>query len=209
MLVLSQYRAIADYKGKGRTELTITAGQIVEVVEKREDGWWFCSGEDGGRQTGFVPATFLESIDDEEEEKTDEADAETYITTKKYDKQQPDEISFVKAAVVKVLEKSLDGWWKVGSDGCCLGCCNIELRCAKLASFVRALTQLRHSFADRVRREHWVGTCNTPHKDGRKRGRGVGRGARTHVAADSEGELLMQSAAAVVTAAVVIIWHPL
>ena len=42
---------------------------------------------------------------------------EKYITTSAYKANGPDEIGFEKGVVVKVLEKKLDGWWRVEYQG--------------------------------------------------------------------------------------------
>lgn len=43
--------------------------------------------------------------------------AENHITTNAHVAQGPDEVSFEKGVVVKVLEKRLDGWWQVDYGG--------------------------------------------------------------------------------------------
>eukprot|EP00039_Didymoeca_costata_P028237 m.20433 g.20433 ORF g.20433 m.20433 type:complete len:719 (+) comp6846_c0_seq1:259-2415(+) len=113
VLLLDQYRVIADYKKQNRQELSVKADQIVEVIEKNENGWWFVQLEDGCEK-GFVPGTFLESLDDNEPEETQSVippGGEEYIAIKTYKAQQADEISFEKNAVLKVMSKNLDGWW--------------------------------------------------------------------------------------------------
>ena len=51
---------IADYTG---TEgcLDFKEGEVVEVLEKSEDGWWFVKI---GSKEGWVPSTFLEEKED-------------------------------------------------------------------------------------------------------------------------------------------------
>ena len=108
-----RYVAVADYKKQNKGEISIKAGMLVEIVEKQNTGWWFANAE--GNQ-GWVPATFLEPVDTETTgdgvEKIPESKAK-HITLQAYKAQEPDEVSFDKAAVVFVREKRLDGWWKV------------------------------------------------------------------------------------------------
>ena len=39
-VLLEQYTAIADYKKQKNTECDLTAGQVVEVIDKNENGKW-------------------------------------------------------------------------------------------------------------------------------------------------------------------------
>lgn len=43
---------------------------------------------------------------------------EKYIATEDYEAQNEDEIGYERGAVVTVLQKKLDGWWRV-SHQCC------------------------------------------------------------------------------------------
>ena len=61
VLVLDEYTVIADYKKSAKGEASISVGQTVEVVEKKENGWWFISQDDTGEK-GWVPATYLEAV---------------------------------------------------------------------------------------------------------------------------------------------------
>ena len=89
-----------------------------EVVEKSENGWWFVSAE-GGLESGWVPATYLDSADDQNEkvEPTRLEKNNKFIATQKFGATSDDEVGFDKNAVVIVTEKRLDGWWKVEYDG--------------------------------------------------------------------------------------------
>ncbi|CAM9478405.1 unnamed protein product [Lampetra planeri] len=59
-LVLEQYVVVAEYKKQQNSELNLVAGQVVEVIEKTETGWWFVSAQE---EQGWVPATYLEPRD--------------------------------------------------------------------------------------------------------------------------------------------------
>ncbi|NWI68631.1 NCF1 factor, partial [Todus mexicanus] len=66
-IVLQTYRAIADYEKSSTSEMALKAGDMVDVVEKSESGWWFCQMKN---KRGWVPAAYLEPMDgpDESEE---------------------------------------------------------------------------------------------------------------------------------------------
>lgn len=119
MLVLDRYRAVSDYKKSQRGEVTLQRGATYEVVEKNDNGWWFVQCETMDEQ-GWAPATFLEPIDDPKEEKHASPvpqEEEKYITITAYKAENDDEVGFDKGVLVKVLEKSLDGWWRVSYAG--------------------------------------------------------------------------------------------
>ena len=40
-------------------ELTIRSGDVIEVYEKQEDGWWLGKMDD---KWGIIPATYVEEI---------------------------------------------------------------------------------------------------------------------------------------------------
>ncbi|NXX20815.1 NCF1 factor, partial [Podargus strigoides] len=66
-IVLQTYRAIADYEKSSTSDMALKAGDMVDVVEKSESGWWFCQLKN---KRGWVPAAYLEPMDgpDESEE---------------------------------------------------------------------------------------------------------------------------------------------
>ncbi|XP_077992434.1 SH3 and PX domain-containing protein 2A-like isoform X2 [Glandiceps talaboti] len=109
---LQNYVAIADYKKQKRNELNLQGGDIVEVIEKNHTGWWFVSLED---EQGWVPATFLQMVDDDNDDDFKNVDTsaapERFVSISPYTAQNSDEISFDKGVVVDVVKKNLDGWW--------------------------------------------------------------------------------------------------
>lgn len=52
---------IADYSAGSDGCLDFKEGEVVEVLEKSEDGWWFVKI---GSNEGWVPSTFLEEKED-------------------------------------------------------------------------------------------------------------------------------------------------
>lgn len=57
-------------------ELTLEAGDIIEVIEKRADGWWFgkCNGH-----IGLFPSHFVVELDADKDE-NEEAQKESAAT---------------------------------------------------------------------------------------------------------------------------------
>uniref|UniRef100_A0A8C3AJ99 SH3 and PX domains 2A n=1 Tax=Cyclopterus lumpus TaxID=8103 RepID=A0A8C3AJ99_CYCLU len=53
-MVLEQYVAVANYERQENSEISLKAGETVDVIEKSESGWWFVSTAE---EQGWVPAT--------------------------------------------------------------------------------------------------------------------------------------------------------
>ncbi|NXS31212.1 SPD2B protein, partial [Pomatostomus ruficeps] len=64
-LVLEQYVVVADYQKQESSEISLCVGQVVEIIEKNESGWWFVSTLE---EQGWVPATCLEAQDGVQDE---------------------------------------------------------------------------------------------------------------------------------------------
>ncbi|XP_075051098.1 neutrophil cytosol factor 1 [Mixophyes fleayi] len=111
-IILQSYRAIADYEKSSKTELTVKSDDVVDVVEKNENGWWFCQMRN---KRGWVPAAYLEPLDspDEPEEQDPNYEGELHVTTRDYSSELEDELSVNEGDTVEVIHKLLDGWWVV------------------------------------------------------------------------------------------------
>lgn len=64
---LGVYRAIYDYAPQGESELSISEGDILYVLEKSgEDDWWKAkkkaSGEDDDEPVGLIPNNYIEEV---------------------------------------------------------------------------------------------------------------------------------------------------
>ncbi|XP_064631075.1 SH3 and PX domain-containing protein 2A-like isoform X2 [Lineus longissimus] len=116
-MLLEQYIAIADYKKEAAKEVNLREGQMVEVIEKNEMGWWLVSVEDS---QGWVPSSYLERSDGIEEDTMIETltdDDYKYICLDDFIPDNQDEIQLDKGGMVDVVQKSLDGWWLVRFKG--------------------------------------------------------------------------------------------
>uniref|UniRef100_A0A672JCF2 SH3 and PX domain-containing protein 2A n=1 Tax=Salarias fasciatus TaxID=181472 RepID=A0A672JCF2_SALFA len=139
-MLLEQYVVVANYEKQEPAEISLQAGEVVDVIEKSESGWWFVSTSE---EQGWVPATYLNSNsgtrDDSEVgaskagEVTKRQKAhlkrldrrwtlggvisrqqsreEKYVTVQPYTSQGKDEIAFEKGVIVEVIQKNLEGWW--------------------------------------------------------------------------------------------------
>ncbi|XP_060943219.1 SH3 and PX domain-containing protein 2A-like [Limanda limanda] len=139
-MLLEQYVVVANYEKQEPAEIGLQAGEVVDVIEKSESGWWFVSTAE---EQGWVPATYLNSHsgtrDDSElgaskaGEVTKRHKAhlkrldrrwtlggvisrqqsreEKYLTVQPYSSEGKDEIAFEKGVIVEVIQKNLEGWW--------------------------------------------------------------------------------------------------
>ncbi|XP_057704198.1 SH3 and PX domain-containing protein 2A-like isoform X2 [Corythoichthys intestinalis] len=111
-MLLEQYVVVASYEKQEPAEISLQAGEVVDVIEKSESGWWFVSTSE---EQGWVPATYLNSHsgtrDDLEVGASKSGEEEKYVTVQAYTSQGKDEIAFEKGVVVEVIQKNLEGWW--------------------------------------------------------------------------------------------------
>lgn len=113
-LFLDQYVAVTDYEKQESSEISLHVGQVVEVIEKNESGWWFVSSEDA---QGWVPATCLEAQDDPDDFSLPGEEEEKYSVIYAYSARDQDEIDLEKGMIVEVIQKNLEGWWKIRYQG--------------------------------------------------------------------------------------------
>ncbi|KAG8435318.1 hypothetical protein GDO86_013322 [Hymenochirus boettgeri] len=117
-IILEQYIAVSSYEKQENSEISLKTGELVDVIEKNESGWWFVSTAE---EQGWVPATYLDSQsgtkDDSEINTSKSGDEEKYITVQSYTSQGKDEIGFDKGVTVEVIQKNLEGWWFIRYQG--------------------------------------------------------------------------------------------
>ncbi|ETE73850.1 SH3 and PX domain-containing protein 2B, partial [Ophiophagus hannah] len=113
-MVLEQYVVVADYQKQESSEISLCAGQVVDIIEKNESGWWFVSTLD---EQGWVPATCLEVQDGAQDEFSMQTEEEKYMVIYPYAARDQDEINLDKGATVEVIQKNLEGWWKIRYQG--------------------------------------------------------------------------------------------
>ncbi|XP_006880021.1 PREDICTED: SH3 and PX domain-containing protein 2A isoform X2 [Elephantulus edwardii] len=141
-MILEQYVVVCNFKRQENSELSLQAGEVVDVIEKHESGWWFVSTSE---EQGWVPATYLEAQNGTRDDsdintsKTGEVSKrrkaylrrldrrwtlggmvnrqhsreEKYVTVHSYTSQSKDEIGFEKGVIVEVIQKNLEGWWYI------------------------------------------------------------------------------------------------
>nr|XP_048717756.1 SH3 and PX domain-containing protein 2B isoform X1 [Caretta caretta] len=142
-MVLEQYVVVADYQKQESSEISLCVGQVVDIIEKNESGWWFVSTSD---EQGWVPATCLEAQDGVQDEFSMQPEEvpwrywslprhvgrrrtlgdlytsgwgqeEKYTVIYPYTARDEDEMNLDKGAVVEVIQKNLEGWWKIRYQG--------------------------------------------------------------------------------------------
>uniref|UniRef100_A0A493U3P2 SH3 and PX domain-containing protein 2A n=2 Tax=Anas TaxID=8835 RepID=A0A493U3P2_ANAPP len=120
-MILEQYVVVSNYEKQENSEISLQAGEVVDVIEKNESGWWFVSTAE---EQGWVPATYLESQngtrDDSDINTSKTGEEEKYVTIQPYASQGKDEIGFEKGVTVEVIQKNLEGWWYIrylGKEG--------------------------------------------------------------------------------------------
>ncbi|XP_056147839.1 SH3 and PX domain-containing protein 2A isoform X2 [Lampris incognitus] len=111
-MLLEQYVVVSSYEKQEPAEISLQAGEVVDVIEKSESGWWFVSTAE---EQGWVPATYLNSHsgtrDDLELGASKAGEEEKYVTVQPYSSEGKDEIAFEKGVIVEVIQKNLEGWW--------------------------------------------------------------------------------------------------
>ncbi|XP_025720329.1 neutrophil cytosol factor 1 [Callorhinus ursinus] len=114
-IILQTYRAIADCEKTSGSQMALATGDVVDVVEKSESGWWFCQMK---TKRGWVPASYLEPLDspDETEDPEPNYEGEPYVSIKAYTAQMEDEVSLQEGEAIEVIHKLLDGWWVIRKD---------------------------------------------------------------------------------------------
>uniref|UniRef100_A0A8D0GGX9 Neutrophil cytosolic factor 1 n=1 Tax=Sphenodon punctatus TaxID=8508 RepID=A0A8D0GGX9_SPHPU len=114
-IILQTYRAISDYEKNSSSEMSLKTGDMLDVVEKNESGWWFCQLKN---KRGWVPAAYLEPTDgpDESEEQDPNYAGELYVVQKGYTATEEDELTLKEGETIEVIHKLLDGWWVVRKE---------------------------------------------------------------------------------------------
>uniref|UniRef100_A0A8C1VHA9 SH3 and PX domain-containing protein 2A n=1 Tax=Cyprinus carpio TaxID=7962 RepID=A0A8C1VHA9_CYPCA len=145
-MVLEQYMVVANYERQENSEISLKAGETVDVIEKSESGWWFVSTAE---EQGWVPATYLDSQSGTRDDldlgtsrsgevtkrrkahlkrldrrwtlggivNRQQSREEKYVTVQAYTSQGKDEIGFEKGVTVEVIQKNLEGWWFIRYQG--------------------------------------------------------------------------------------------
>ncbi|XP_043095565.1 SH3 and PX domain-containing protein 2A isoform X1 [Puntigrus tetrazona] len=145
-MVLEQYVVVANYERQENSEISLKAGETVDVIEKSESGWWFVSTAE---EQGWVPATYLDSQSGTRDDldlgtsrsgevtkrrkahlkrldrrwtlggivNRQQSREEKYVTVQAYTSQGKDEIGFEKGVTVEVIQKNLEGWWYIRYQG--------------------------------------------------------------------------------------------
>ncbi|CAB1453244.1 unnamed protein product [Pleuronectes platessa] len=114
-IILDTYRVVADFPKTSKYEIELRTDDLVEIVDKNQNGWWFCQCD---TKRGWAPASYLEPLDqpDEAEDAEPDYEGELFIATQAYKAEQEDEISLELGETIAVIHKLLDGWWVVRKE---------------------------------------------------------------------------------------------
>uniref|UniRef100_A0A4W4H5L3 SH3 and PX domains 2Ab n=1 Tax=Electrophorus electricus TaxID=8005 RepID=A0A4W4H5L3_ELEEL len=117
----------ADYQQQENREVSLRAGERVEVIEKNDSGWWFVSTAEA---QGWVPATYLISLREHHDDlRTPNADSKEnqtsiidyltghYVTVTAYSSSDKNDLAFEPGETVDVIQRSPGGWWFIRSGG--------------------------------------------------------------------------------------------
>uniref|UniRef100_A0A4W5NPG0 SH3 and PX domain-containing protein 2A n=1 Tax=Hucho hucho TaxID=62062 RepID=A0A4W5NPG0_9TELE len=139
-MLLEQYMVVANYEKQEPAEISLQAGELVDVIDKSESGWWFVSTAE---EQGWVPATYLNTHSNTRDDlelgtsksrevtkhgkahlkrldrrwtlggmvSRQQSREEKYMTVQPYTSEGKDEIAFEKGVIVEVIQKNLEGWW--------------------------------------------------------------------------------------------------
>jgi len=125
---ISKCKVRFDYEVQQQTDLALIAGQIVNILEKAESGWW--KGECNGK-IGLFPSNFVEDIVETEQSHTiaiqspiipnpvvenPQATSNCRVLYN-YEAEQPTDLTLVGGQIVNILEKDESGWWKGECNG--------------------------------------------------------------------------------------------
>jgi len=117
-MMFEQYVVTADYQKKNKNDISLKAGDIIDVIERNDYGWWLVDREG---ELGWAPASHLEPTDNGSEITTSKVFApgkeEIYMSLESYQAKADDELTFDADVMLKVVEKTLDGWWLVRYQG--------------------------------------------------------------------------------------------
>lgn len=110
------YKAIADYQSLENDQISFDEDDLVQVIEKNNDGWWLIQIDN---VLGWAPASFLQPCDEitEPDEPPPLYNYEQYLAVEDYSALLPDEVTMQRGAIVNVMHKLLDGWWIVHLNG--------------------------------------------------------------------------------------------
>ncbi|XP_065197110.1 SH3 and PX domain-containing protein 2B-like [Sycon ciliatum] len=113
---LEPYRAVSTWTARSPREISFISGDKVEVIEKNLNGWWVIVC---GNREGVAPASYLEPLNHlpEDDKAEEELYSGVYVVSIDFRARKYDEITLEVNTTVDILEKTLDGWWKVRANG--------------------------------------------------------------------------------------------
>ena len=117
----NMYRAIAEHIAGNDSEINLSVGLEVELLEEAEGWWYVCSDT----SEGWAPANYLEKVVSNgagefktpAEIKTPRPKSSVFRTCSDFEGEHDGELSVSTGQEVTVVEKDDGGWWLVNVDG--------------------------------------------------------------------------------------------
>ena len=114
-------KVLFDYEGSSKTELTVSAGDVVVILSRDNEEWW--EGELNGK-IGFFPKTYCELLDASasgSEPKKGGGDKSKGAVKKAevlfdYDARSENELTVKQGTTIKILSTSDEEWWQGERD---------------------------------------------------------------------------------------------
>jgi len=114
-VLLEQYIALSDFRSCGKGQVNLVAGDVVEVIEKSDSGWYFVNI---ANEQGWVPCSYLEPVDGSNDNTVEKClTEEKFVCVKPCEKSLDDELDLELGAIVEVIQRGSDGWWEVRFKG--------------------------------------------------------------------------------------------
>ncbi len=103
-MTLGRAKVVAEYSSRSEDGLRLRVGDVVEILERHDTGWWF--GRCNGKQ-GLFPCSRVE-----EDGASSMPKQRLCVAIFDFEAQDADELGFKKDEVIILVSKSKSGWWK-------------------------------------------------------------------------------------------------
>uniref|UniRef100_A0A8C4QY65 SH3 domain-containing protein n=1 Tax=Eptatretus burgeri TaxID=7764 RepID=A0A8C4QY65_EPTBU len=101
------YRAVARFEKVQNSELSLNEGDMVDVLEKKDGGWWFVRS---GVDEGWVPASYLETRLSILISRPMPHSGDVYVAIADY-AGDDETLGFDEGVSLEVIERHPNGWW--------------------------------------------------------------------------------------------------
>ncbi|SAL98162.1 hypothetical protein [Absidia glauca] len=114
---LKHYKALYDYDAQRNDELSLKAGDMVDVLQHDSEEWCTAENIETGQQ-GAVPTNYLEKLNHTVTTAVKDKGSVLAKVLQDYAAQDREELSLWKDGIVTVLDQTIaEGWWKGDLNG--------------------------------------------------------------------------------------------